>query len=87
MQELDQNIENLEKDKKHLDSQLEGKSAEIATLNGHIKEQDQEMGEKLMEIVRLQSTVDDMNDQLEEVLISYQNDRDWWRQRADKVLG
>ena len=40
-----------------------------------------------MEIVRLQSVVDDLKDQLEDVLISYQNDRDWWKHRADKVLG
>ena len=87
MQELDQNIENLQNDKKQLNSQLEGKSAEITTLTGRIKEQEKNLGEKFMEIVRLQSVVDDLKDQLEDVLISYQNDRDWWKHRADKVLG
>lgn len=87
MQELDQNIENLQNDKKQLNSQLEGKSAEISTLTGRIKEQEKNLGGKLMEIVRLQSVVDDLKDQLEDVLISYENDRDWWKQRADKVLG
>lgn len=87
MQELDQNIENLHNDKKQLNSQLEGKSAEISTLTGRIKEQEKNLGEKFMEIVRLQSVVDDLKDQLEDVLISYQNDRDWWKHRADKVLG
>lgn len=87
LQELDQNIENLQNDKKQLNSQLEGKSAEISTLTGRIKEQEKNLGEKLMEIVRLQSVVDDLKDQLEDVLISYENDRDWWKQRADKVLG
>lgn len=85
--ELDQNIENLENEKKQLNSQLEGKSAEITTLNGRIKEQDKDLGDELMKIVRLQSENDDLCDQLEEVLISYQNDRDWWKHRADKVLG
>lgn len=87
LQELDQNIENLQNDKKQLNSQLEGKSAEISTLTGRIKEQEKNLGEKFMEIVRLQSVVDDLKDQLEDVLISYQNDRDWWKHRADKVLG
>lgn len=84
---MDQNVENLEKEKKHLNSQLEEKGAEITNLNRRIKEQDQELGEKLMEIVQLVSSVDDLRDQLEDVWTSYHNDREWWKQRADKVLG
>ena len=87
LQEMDQNVENLEKEKKHLNSQLEDKGAEITNLNGRIKEQDQELGEKLMEIVQLESSNDDLRDQLEDIWISYHNDREWWKQRADKVLG
>ncbi|KAJ7360568.1 hypothetical protein OS493_015672 [Desmophyllum pertusum] len=40
-----------------------------------------------MEIVQLESAIDDLRDQMEEVWISYHNDREWWKQRADKVLG
>ena len=84
---MDQSVDNLEKDKKHLIGQLEEKGTEINKLNVRITEQDQELGEKLMEIVQLESAIDDLRDQLEEVWISYHNDREWWKQRADKVLG
>lgn len=84
---MDQNIDNLEKEKKDLNNQLEEKGVEITNLNGHVKEQDQELGEKLLEIVQLECAVDDLKDQLEEVWTSYHNDREWWKQRADKVLG
>lgn len=87
VQELDQNIDNLEKEKKDLNNQLEEKGAEITNLNGRIKEQDQELDEKFLEIVQLASAVDDLRDELEEVWTSYHNDREWWKQRADKVLG
>ena len=84
---MDQNVENLEKDKKQLNNQSEEKGVEITNLKGRISEQDQELGEKLMEIVRLVSQLDDLRNQLRDVWNSYQNDREWWKQRADKVLG
>lgn len=87
LQELDQNVDNLEKDKKHLNSELEEKRGEITNLNERIKEQDQEIGAKLMEIVQMADSIDGLRDQLEDVLTSYHNDRVWWKQRADKVLG
>ena len=82
-----QNVENLEKDKKQLNNQLEEKGVEITNLKGRISEQDQELEEKLMEIVQLESQLDDLRNQLWDVWNSYQNDREWWKQRADKVLG
>lgn len=86
-QELDQNVDNLEKDKKHLNSELEEKRGEITNLNERIKEQDQEIDAKLMEIVQMADSIDSLEYQLEDVLTSYRNDREWWKQRADKVLG
>ena len=87
MQEVDDNVDNLEKDKKHLNSELEEKRVEITNLQGRIKEQDQEIDSKLMEIVQMEDSMDDLRDQLEDVWTSYHNDREWWKQRADKVLG
>lgn len=87
LQEMDQNVDNLEKDKKHLNSELEEKRVEITNLQGRIKEQDQEIGSKLMEIVQMEDSMDYLKDELEDVLTSYHNDREWWKQRADKVLG
>lgn len=84
---MDQNVDNLEKDKKHLNSELEEKRVEITNLQGRIKEQDQEIGSKLMEIVQMEDSMDYLKDELEDVLTSYHNDREWWKQRADKVLG
>ena len=84
---MDQNVDNLEKDKKHLNSELEEKRVEITNLHGRIKEQDQEIGSKLMEIVQMEDSMDYLKDELEDVLTSYHNDREWWKQRADKVLG
>jgi len=84
---MDQNVDNLERDKKHLDNELEEKRVEITNLKGCIKEQDQEIDNKLMEIVQMADSMDDLRDQLEDVLTSYHNDREWWKQRADKVLG
>lgn len=84
---MDQNVDNLEKDKKHLNSELEEKRVEITNLQGRIKEQDQEIGNKLMEIVQMEDSMDYLKDELEDVLTSYHNDREWWKQRADKVLG
>ena len=84
---MDDNVDKLEKDKKHLNSELEEKRVEITNLQGRIKEQDQEIGSKLMEIVQMEDSMDDLRDQLEDVWTSYHNDREWWKQRADKVLG
>ena len=84
---MDQDVDNLEKDKKHLNSELEEKRVEITNLQGRIKEQDQEIGSKLMEIVQMEDSMDYLKDELEDVLTSYHNDREWWKQRADKVLG
>ena len=84
---MDENVDNLEKDKKHLNSELEEKRVEITNLQGRIKEQDQEIGSKLLEIVQMEDSMDDLRDQLEDVWTSYHNDREWWKQRADKVLG
>lgn len=84
---MDQNVDNLEKDKKHLNGELEEKRVEITNLQGRIKEQDQEIGSKLMEIVQMEDSMDYLKDELDDVLTSYHNDREWWKQRADKVLG
>ena len=84
---MDQNVDNLEKDKKHLNSELEEKRAEITNLQGRMKEKDQEIDDKLMEIVQMADSIDYLKDELEVVMTSYHNDREWWKQRADKVLG
>ena len=84
---MDQNVDNLEKDKKHLNSELEEKRVEITNLQGRIKEKDQEIDDKLMEIVQMADSMDYLKDELEVVMTSYHNDREWWKQRADKVLG
>ena len=86
-QELDQNVDHLEQDKKQLNAQLEEKGAEITNLKGRILEMDEEIGEKLLEIVQLESQLDELRRDYWDVWNSYQNDREWWRQRADKVLG
>ena len=80
-------MDNLEQDKKQLNNQLEEKGVEITKLNGCISEQDQELGEKLLEIVQLESQLDDLRMQLWDVWNSYQNDREWWKKRADKIMG
>ena len=87
LQELDQNVDHLEQDKKQLNAQLEEKGAEITNLKRRISEMDEEIGEKLLEIVRLESQLDELRRDYWDVWNSYQNDREWWRQRADKVLG
>lgn len=87
LQELDQNVDHLEQDKKQLNAQLEEKGAEITNLKRRISEMDEEIGEKLLEIVQLESQQDELRRDYWDVWNSYQNDREWWRQRADKVLG
>ena len=70
-----------------MNEQLDDKADEIKNLNRNIFELDQEMGEKLKEIVQLESQLDDIRTQYWNLWHSYQNDRDWWKQRAEKVLG
>lgn len=70
-----------------MNEQLDDKADEIKNLNRNIFELDQEMGEKLKEIVQLESQLDDIRTQYWNLWNSYQNDRDWWKQRAEKVLG
>lgn len=48
---------------------------------------DQEIGEKLKEIVQLECQSDELRKQYLDLWNSYQNDREWWKQRAEKVLG
>jgi len=35
----------------------------------------------------LESQLDDLRMQLWDVWNSYQNDREWWKKRADKIMG
>lgn len=85
--EQDNTVDLLEKGNKRLNEQLDDKADEIKNLNRNIFELDQEMGEKLKEIVQLESQLDDIRTQYWNLWNSYQNDRDWWKQRAEKVLG
>ena len=87
LQDLDQNVDNLQQDKKLLNKQLEERGAEITKLNDKISEQDQELGEKFREIVQREVQLDELWNELWDVWTSYENDRQWWKQRADKVLG
>ena len=70
-----------------MNQQLDDKADEIKNLNRNIFELDQDIGEKLKEIVQLESQLDDIRTQYWNLWNSYQNDRDWWKQRAEKVLG
>ena len=70
-----------------MNEQLDDKADEIKNLNRNIFELDQDIGEKLKEIVQLESQLDDIRTQYWNLWNSYQNDRDWWKQRAEKVLG
>lgn len=70
-----------------MNEQLEDKADDIKNLNRNIFELDQDMGEKLKEIVQLESQLDDIRTQYWNLWNSYQNDREWWKQRAEKALG
>ena len=87
LQEQDNTVDLLEKGNKRLNEQLEDKADEIKNLNRNIFELDQDMGEKLKEIVQLESQLDDIRTQYWNLWNSYQNDREWWKQRAEKALG
>ena len=86
-QELEQSLEKLEKEKIHLNLQLEEKGSEAKKLKEVIEQKDDELDDALMEIVQANNSIDDLRDQLEDVLMSYQNDREWWKQKADRALG
>ena len=86
-QEQDEKVDLLDKDKKRLNDQLEDKAVEINNLNKNIFELDQDIGEKLREIVQVESQLDELRTQYWDLWNSYQNDREWWKQRAEKVLG
>ena len=86
-QEQDEKVDLLDKDKKRLNDQLEDKAVEINNLNKNIFELDQDIGEKLKEIVQVESQLDELRTQYWDLWNSYQNDREWWKQRAEKVLG
>lgn len=85
--EQDEKVDLLDKDKKRLNDQLEDKAVEINNLNKNIFELDQDIGEKLREIVQVESQLDELRTQYWDLWNSYQNDREWWKQRAEKVLG
>ena len=87
LQEQDNTVDLLEKGNKRLNEQLEDKADDIKNLNRNIFELDQDMGEKLKEIVQLESQLDDIRTQYWNLWNSYQNDREWWKQRAEKALG
>lgn len=70
-----------------MNDQLDEKQLETVSLKSHITEMDQEIGEKLKEIVQLECQSDELRKQYWDLWNSYQNDREWWKQRAEKVLG
>ena len=52
-----------------------------------VANKEKQLEEQLMEHIHTKEQMRSLRRELDEVWTSYQNDRDWWKQRAEKVLG
>ena len=78
---------NLQKDNGNLKVDLSECQSEIKRLKMSVANKEKQLEEQLMEHIHTKEQMRSLRRELDEVWTSYQNDRDWWKQRAEKVLG
>ena len=78
---------NLQKDNGNLRVDLSECQSEIKRLKMSVANKEKQLEEQLMEHIHTKEQMRNLRRELDEVWTSYQNDRDWWKQRAEKVLG
>ena len=78
---------NLQKDNGNLRDDLSECQSEIKRLKMSVANKEKQLEEQLMEHIHTKEQMRSLRRELDEVWTSYQNDRDWWKQRAEKVLG